>query len=305
METKRIISFIVFLIFVSISVSAQELLRLYPGTIPGSTGKVTTETEGRGSSHGMITVVTDPELEIYLPEEDKATGAAVIVCPGGSYKVLTYQGEGVMTAREFAKNGIAAFVLKYRLPDDATMKDKTTGPLQDAQQAIKVVRENAGKWGIDINRIGIVGFSAGGHLASTVATHFKKSYINNPDNISLRPDFLILIYPVISMQDNLTHLDSRTNLLGPNPSKELIDQYSGEMQVTKNTPPTYITHSADDKLVDVDNSIYFFEALRHNDVSVEMHIYPEGGHGFVLRQKTEEWMSPLFKWMRNLKLILN
>ena len=124
METKRIISFIVFLIFVSISVSAQELLRLYPGTIPGSTGKVTTETEGRGSSHGMITVVTDPELEIYLPEEDKATGAAVIVCPGGSYKVLTYQGEGVMTAREFAKNGIAAFVLKYRLPDDATMKDK-------------------------------------------------------------------------------------------------------------------------------------------------------------------------------------
>ena len=290
---------------VSPFITAQELIKLYSGNIPGSTGSTIKESPGTKSSPGMISLVTDPELEIYLPEKEKATGAAVIICPGGSYKVLTYQGEGVRTAQGLMSNGIASFVLKYRLPDDAIMKDKKTGPLQDVQQAIKIVRENAGKWGIDVNRVGIMGFSAGGHLASTAATHFEKSLIDNADNINLRPDFLILVYPVISMQDNLTHPDSRTNLLGPNPSKEVIDLFSNEMQVTENTPPTYITHSADDKLVDVDNSIFFFEALRHKNVPVEMHIYPKGGHGFVLRQKPEEWMVPLFNWMRNSNFISN
>ena len=302
---KRILFLFLFLMVVSTFITAQELIKLYSGNIPGSTGLTIKEAPGAKSSPGMISLVTDPELEIYLPEKEKATGAAVIICPGGSYKVLTYQGEGVRTAQGLMSNGIASFVLKYRLPDDAIMKDKKTGPLQDVQQAIKIVRENAGKWGIDVNRVGIMGFSAGGHLASTAATHFEKSLIGNADNINLRPDFLILVYPVISMQDNLTHPDSRTNLLGPNPSKEIIDLFSNEMQVTENTPPTYITHSADDKLVDVDNSIFFFEALRHKNVPVEMHIYPKGGHGFVLRQKPEEWMVPLFNWMRNSNFISN
>jgi acetyl esterase/lipase len=302
---KRIILFLtVFTVFTAFA-SAQELIRLYTGTIPGSTGSTIKEPPGTKPTPGIISLVTDPELEIYLPEKEKAAGAAVIIYPGGSYKVLTYQAEGVRTAQEFARNGIAAFVLKYRLPDDAIMKDKKTGPLQDTQQAIKVVRENAGKWGIDINRVGIMGFSAGGHLASTAATHFEKPLIDNPGKINLRPDFLILVYPVISMQDNLTHPDSRTNLLGASPSKEVIDLFSNEMQVADNTPPTFLIHAADDKLVDVDNSISFFEALRHHNVPVEMHIYPKGGHGFVLRQKYEEWMLPLFSWMKNLKLISN
>ena len=302
---KRIILFLMSLTVVSVLTSAQELIRLYTGTIPGSAGSAIKELPGTKPTPGMISLVTDPELELYLPDKEKATGAAVIICPGGSYKVLTYQAEGIRTAQEFMRKGIAAFVLKYRLPDDAIMNDKKTGPLQDAQQAVKVVRENAGKWGIDINRVGIMGFSAGGHLASTVATHFEKSLIDNPGKINLRPDFLIIVYPVISMQDNLTHPDSRTNLLGASPSKEVIDLFSNEMQVTENTPPTYLIHAADDKLVDVDNSISFFEALRHHDVPVEMHIYPKGGHGFVLRQKPEEWMLPLFSWMRNSKIILN
>jgi len=302
---KRIILFLMSLTVVSVLTSAQELIRLYTGTIPGSAGSAIKELPGTKPTPGMISLVTDPELELYLPDKEKATGAAVIICPGGSYKVLTYQAEGIRTAQEFMRNGIAAFVLKYRLPDDAIMNDKKTGPLQDAQQAVKVVRENAGKWGIDINRVGIMGFSAGGHLASTVATHFEKSLIDNPGKINLHPDFLIIVYPVISMQDNLTHPDSRTNLLGASPSKEVIDLFSNEMQVTDNTPPTYIIHAADDKLVDVDNSISFFEALRHHNVPVEMHIYPKGGHGFVLRQKPEEWMVPLFSWMRNSKIILN
>ena len=251
----------------------------------------------------MFAGVTKPTLEIYLPEKENATGAAVVICPGGGYAVVVYQGEGIKTAKEFARNGIAAFVLKYRLPNDTTMLDKKIGPLQDAQQAIKVVRENAVKWGIDINKIGIMGFSAGGHLASTAATHFDKVVIKNDDKTNLRPDFQILVYPVISMQDSLTHSGSRINLLGEHPSKEIIDEFSNELQVNENTPPAYITQAADDKVVDVDNSIVYWEALRHHNVSAELHIYPKGNHGFVLRQPTEEWMKPIFMWMKNSKFI--
>jgi acetyl esterase/lipase len=274
---------------------AQEIINLYSGKIPNS--KVTDIKESYGS--GMFRGVTTPTLELYLPEKDKATGAAVVICPGGGYSVVVYQGEGISTAKEFAKNGIAAFVLKYRLPDDSTMVDKKIGPLQDAQQAIKVVRENAAQWGIDSNKIGIMGFSAGGHLASTEATHFKEAFIENNKNTSLRPDFQILVYPVISMQENLTHGDSRAKLLGKNPSKEVVDNFSNELQADENTPPCYITHAADDKVVDVDNCIQYFEKLRHSTVSVEMHIYPKGGHGFVFRRKG--WMDPLVQWMKDSK----
>jgi len=252
----------------------------------------------RGSAPGIVYHVVNPLLEVYLPEKEKATGTAVIICPGGSYKVLTYQGEGVRTAKEFVKKGIAAFVLKYRLPDDSTMVDKATGPLQDAQQAIKILRENAEKWGIDNKRIGVMGFSAGGHLAATVATHFQKAVIENQNNTNLRPDFLILVYPVISMQDGLTHHDSRENLLGKNPAKETIDLYSNELQVDGNTPPAYITHAGDDKLVDVDNSIVFYEKLRHSNVSAELLIYPKGGHGFIFGLPVDDWMGPIYKWMQ-------
>ena len=280
-------------------IKGQETINLYPGAIPNSKKSTIKETE----SPGMFAKVTNPTLEIYLPEKSKATGTAVIICPGGGYSVIVYQGEGITTAKEFVKNGIAAFVLKYRLPDDSTMMDKKIGPLQDAQQAIKVVRENSTKWGISPNKIGIMGFSAGGHLASTEATHFKKSLIENGNNTSLRPDFQILVYPVISMQDSLTHADSRTKLLGENPSKEIITEFSNELQVDEETPPAYVTHAADDKLVDVDNSIGYFEKLRHHSVEVEMHIYPKGGHGFIFRHKG--WMEPLFKWMKDSHWINN
>lgn len=291
------ITSIVLVLMLALSIRAQEIVNLYPGKIPN-----TKENEIKESfASGMYRGVTVPTLEIFLPEKENATGAAVVICPGGGYSVVVYQGEGVSTAKEFAKNGVAAFVLKYRLPDDLTMPDKSIGPLQDAQQAIKYVRENAAKWGIDVKKIGIMGFSAGGHLASTEATHFTKSYIENENNTSLRPDFQILIYPVISMQDSLTHLDSRTQLLGKNPSKETIDLFSNELQVDLNSPPTYITHAGDDNLVDVDNSINYFEKLRRSKVPVEMHIYPKGGHGFIFRRVG--WMEPLFRWMKDSKWI--
>jgi acetyl esterase/lipase len=176
------------------------------------------------------------------------------------------------------------------------MTDKKIGPLQDAQQAIKYVRDNADKWGIDVYKIGIMGFSAGGHLASSAATHFKKSYIENSSNTSLRPDFQILVYPVINLGDSLMHKGSRDNLLGKNASKEDILLFSNDLQITPDSPPAYLTHAADDKVVDVDNSISYFEKLRRQKVDVEMHIYPKGDHGFIFKHKG--WMEPLFDWLK-------
>jgi len=294
---RIIITVIALISLFSFSVGAQEIIKIYPEAVPNSKDYNKKEV----FTQGMFRGVTIPTLEIYLPEKTKATGAAVVICPGGSYAVVVYNGEGISTAKEFAKNGVAAFVLKYRLPDDSIMLDKKIGPLQDAQQAIKVVRENASKWGIDPGKIGIIGFSAGGHLASTAATHFAKALIDNNNGTSLRPDFQILVYPVISMNDKLTHPDSRKNLLGTNPSNETIDLFSNELQVNETTPPAYITHAVDDKVVDVDNSIGYFEQLRKHNVSVEMHIYPKGGHGFIFGHKG--WMDPLFQWMKDTKLI--
>jgi len=290
---------LVFACSITLSVSAQEIIPLYTGAIPNS--KVVTSDVKESFGNGMYRNVITPTLEVYFPEKGKETGAAVIVCAGGGYSVIVYNGEGISTAKEFAKYGVAAFVLKYRLPDDSRMVDKAIGPLQDAQQAIKLVRENAAKWGVNPAKIGIIGFSAGGHLASSAATHFKKALIPNPNNTSLRPDFQIVVYPVISMQDKLTHIGSRTQLLGNNPTKELVDLFSNELQVDETTPPAYITHAADDTTVDVDNSIGYFEALRKHKVPVEMHIYPKGNHGFVFGRKG--WMEPLFQWMKDLKLI--
>lgn len=299
MKGSTLIIFIVITFFHPFTLNAQEIINLYSDSIPNA--KATTIKEVYGN--GMYRSVTSPTLEIYLPVKEKASGAAVVVCPGGGYSVVVYQGEGISAAKEFVKKGIAAFVLKYRLPDDSTMQDKKIGPLQDAQQAIKVVRENAAKWNIDPNKIGIMGFSAGGHLASTEATHYKKALIENNNNTNLRPDFQILIYPVVTMQDSLTHADSRAKLLGKSPSKQMIDDFSNELRVAENTPPAYITHAADDNVVDVDNSINYFEALRHKKVNAEMHIYPKGGHGFIFRQPG--WMESVFLWMKNNKWINN
>lgn len=275
---------------------AQDTLDLYSGNPVPNARQGKLAALPAKPAPGMVYRVIRPSLEIYLPAEGTPRGTAVIICPGGSYKVLTYAGEGITTAKAFAKRGVTAFVLKYRLPDDATSNDKTTAPLQDAQRAIKIVREGASKWNLDPHKIGVAGFSAGGHLASTLATHYRQSFIENSNNTSLRPDFLVLVYPVISMQDSLTHADSRRNLLGNNPTDELKKLYSNDLQVDADTPPTYITHAVDDKLVDVDNTIIFFESLRHYKVPVEMHIYPKGGHGFIFGMP--DWTTPLFTWMQ-------
>ncbi len=278
---------------------AQEVIDLYTGAIPNAKpGNFVGQTTLPPS--GSYNKVVTPQLEIYRPE--KPNGTAVVICPGGSYKVIVFNFEGIRSAKEFAKNGVTAFVLKYRLPNDTLQVNKTISPLQDAQQAIKVVRENAAKWGIDPNKVGIVGFSAGGHLAATAETHFQKPVIENANNTNLRPDFAALVYPVISMQDNLTHKDSRKNLLGTNPTKEIVDLYSNELQVDAKTPPTYLVAAEDDKTVDIDNSIVFYQSLKKNNVPSELHLFAKGGHG-VGGQPMDLWFGPLIKWMQNNKWI--
>lgn len=280
----------------SVFIHAQEIITLYSSKIPNS--KFPTIKE---SGEGMYKDVTIPTLEYFKPNAEKAFGAAVIIVPGGGYSVVVYNGEGVSTAKALAEKGIAAFVLKYRLPNDAIMVDKKIGPLQDAQQAIKLVRDNAEKWGLDKTKIGVMGFSAGGHLASTAATHFEKAYIENKEKTSLRPDFQVLVYPVISMTNHLTHGGSRDNLLGKKPSSEEVYLFSNELQVKANTPIAYLTHTADDTTVDVDNSIQYFEKLRHHKVDAEMHIYPKGGHGFIFRY--QGWIFPLLDWLERNDLL--
>lgn len=292
---KHLYSLIGLICLAPLAGQAQEVIPLYAGEIPNAKPSAIQEPEGEAPAPFIRESVV-PTLQLILPDKDRATGQAVVICPGGGYSVIVYGGEGVSTAQKLAANGIAAFVLKYRLPRDETMVDKKIGPLQDAQQAIKLVRENAGTWGVDPGKVGIMGFSAGGHLASTAATHFETSLIENAKGTSLRPDFQILVYPVISMRDGLTHADSRRQLLGENPTAEEIDRFSNELHVRAKSPPAYIIHAGDDTLVDVDNSIAYFQQLRKRGIPTELHIYPKGGHGFVFRQ--EGWVDALLSWMK-------
>lgn len=244
-----------------------------------------------------ISKVSQPALVPFYPEKGKANGTAVIICPGGSYVLLAAAHEGYDVAREFSKIGVTAFVLKYRLPSDEIMKDKSIGPLQDAQTALMIVRKNAAAWGIKSDRIGILGFSAGGHLASTAATHFNKPVIDTK-GISVRPDFAILAYPVISFGE-FGHRGSQNNLLGKDASKEQIDLYSNELQVTKDTPPTFLMHATDDGGVSYKNSLLFYEALVKNKVKTELHLFQAGGHGFgLINSKSKaHWFDWARDWM--------
>lgn len=252
--------------------------------------------EETGADQGFIRNVSRPQIQVYLPAKLRATGASVVILPGGGYGGLTFNWEGVQQAEFFTDHGIAAFVVKYRIPSDKTMVDKSIGPLQDAQQAMRFVRQRAKEWDLDPNRVGVIGFSAGGHLASTLATRFDKAYVPNPDQIDLRPDFAIVVYPVISMQSDITHQGSRDALLGPSPSDELVRAFSNELQVKAQTPPTLILHATDDQLVDVSNSIRYYEALRQAGVPVEMRLFEKGQHGFFMMPRTR-WQSAILEWL--------
>jgi len=278
--------------------SAQLTIPLYD-KIPNS--KPTINNETAETTNGILRIkdVSIPTITMYKAGHPSAKRTAVIICPGGGYGILAASHEGSDVAQVFNSWGITAFVLKYRLPDDSIMINKETGPLQDAQRALQLVRQNAKQWDIDTGKIGIMGFSAGGHLAATVSTHFNKQVIDNPDNISVRPDFSLLIYPVISFTDSLTHMGSRNRLIGENPSTEKVKEYSNELLVNEQTPPAFLVHASDDKSVKQANSIQYYEALQRNKVPAELRLYQQGGHGFGMNNKTtsDNWMDRLKNWL--------
>jgi acetyl esterase/lipase len=248
--------------------------------------------------------VSEAEMYVYLPEKAINTGAAVVICPGGGYWIEAMDHEGYQIAEWLKSKGIAGIVLKYRLP-----YGHHEIPSGDARQAIRIVRANAEKWGISPDKIGIAGSSAGGHLASTAGTVFDKG---NPsgstpeEKMSSRPDFMLLLYPVISFDESVGHMGSRKNLIGEGNDWNLARKYSNERNVTAETPPTFLILADDDKTVIPENSIRFYLALKENKIPAEMHIFQQGGHGFGITKKNQpadQWPDLFYNWLKAIKII--
>jgi acetyl esterase/lipase len=278
---KKIL-YTVSLIALSLSAMAQnETIMLWPaGKIPNA---IPNTLEEKAVTTGGITRLSDvtvPNMVAFIPAKDKATGAAVLICPGGGYGILAYDHEGTDLAAWFKERGIAAFVLKYRLPNEKAMTHQHEVPLMDAMQGMKMIRKNANKYNVKPDQIGIMGFSAGGHLAATLSTHFDRGANASEE---AKPNFALLLYPVITFLPEFAHGGSRKNLLGPDESDELVNYYSNELMVSPSTPPTFLVHAEDDGGVPVENSINYFLALKQYKIPAELHIYPTGGHGFALK----------------------
>ncbi|MDH5398789.1 MAG: alpha/beta hydrolase [Cyclobacteriaceae bacterium] len=275
---------------------AQTEISLWPDGAPGALkNEEIKETTERGNGDVLRTWnVTDPTITYFKPTK-KTSDAAVIICPGGGYKILAIEHEGTDIARWFNAQGITAFVLKYRLPDASIMENKSMGPLDDVMQAISLVKKKATEWDLNPDQIGVMGFSAGGHLAASASTLLSGS-------AATRPAFSILVYPVISMIDSIGHKGSRVNLLGLNPSNDKIRSFSPDEQVNENTPPAFLVHSSDDTAVKPDNSIRYFQALQRQGIPGELHIFNKGGHGYgMAKQGTHAaWPEMCLRWLKTM-----
>ena len=303
---KKLVYFLSLMLISGAMGMAQEFrLPLYNGTIPNSKNTGKKEVIEK-SDITVISNVQVPDIAVYLPTKKFATGQAVVICPGGGYWILAYDLEGTDIARYLNSIGIAAAVLKYRLPTYGNVVQPDKAPLMDAQRAIRLVRYNAEKWNINPGKIGIMGFSAGGHLASTAGTHFdtgNPSSADSVERVSCRPDFMILMYPVISFTDSSSHRGSRDALLGKNPDPSLIKYYSNELQVGNDTPPAFIVNADNDTTVPAENSILMYRALHAKKIPAELHIISEGEHGFGLSVGNEHvasWTSSLKLWLKSL-----
>ena len=292
-----------------IIIHAQDKkISIWEGQIPGEIIVNYEEQEiYQGNELQSTSRVVVPTITIYTPTEIKSNGTSVIIFPGGGYSHLSMNKEGKKVAKWLNSLGITAFLLKYRMPSDLTMRDKTIGPLQDAQEAVRMVRRNAKKWNLDSNKIGVIGFSAGGHLAATLSTNFSEITYESLDNTSPRPDFTILIYPVISMKNEIANKGSKEKLLGLNPSGELIKKFSSDLNVNSTTPNTFIAHATDDQSVLVENSINYYLALKNNKIQCELHLYEKGGHGFGLGvlDTSKNWTQDCENWMKSNGYLLN
>lgn len=306
--SQTIIQFLSFIFFIfylcSYTLSAQEYIPLWPEKkMPNSKGIIIKDS----ISDERIRQVGIPGLFAFFPSSAENKGAAVIICPGGGYKHYAYIVSGFQIAKWFNTLGINAFVLNARLPHSPDIIERDKAPLQDAQRAIRLIRANATTWGIKPDKVGIIGFSAGGHLASTLATHQEdiSTIGDSLDLITFRPDFLLLVSPVITM-GAFTHKGSRDMLLGDNPSKELVDKYSNELHVTDKTPPTFLVHADNDKGVSSQNSVLLYNALKEKNVTASLHIFPQGGHAIALRNNpgsTQLWTVLCEMWLVEMQFI--
>jgi acetyl esterase/lipase len=297
---------ILIVLLLTTSAMAQEFNPLYSHGIPNYKEVVNKQSTAKGADGiERISKVSVPTYRFFPASTGKDPKTCVVICPGGGYRILASSHEGYDIAAKFNEIGVSALVLYYRLPEDSAQVEKKYAPLQDAQAALALVRENATKWNVDPNKVGIMGFSAGGHLAATASTHFTKDYTGILPGANLRPDFSILMYPVISVRP-FGHSGSSQNLLGKNPSEEDLHLFSNEEQVTSQTPKAFLVHAADDNAVPLKNSLLYAEKLNANKVPVDLHVYAKGGHGFGLNNKTTSgdlWFDRLISWMKSNQLL--
>jgi acetyl esterase/lipase len=286
----------------SVNAAEPPAQPLYSGDIPGAILAPDEESVREPKEPWpFLQNISRPTITAYRPAKQDPKRAAVIILPGGGYRGVSILKEGYDVARAFNDMGVTAFVVKYRTPSDKSMKDKRVGPLQDAQQAVATVRRDAEKWQIDPKRIGVIGFSAGGHLAATTGTMFSTPVLSEWRSADVRPDFLMLIYPVITFTEPTLHKGSRDQLLGAAPTPEDMKRFSAESAVTSETPPTFLIHAADDQTVPVANSILFFEALQAQKIPSQLMVYPAGGHGYGLNNATtgDRWIERCRQWLQS------
>ena len=302
---NKLFSIISICLFFSLSSHAQEIVALWDDSdIPNY--QQSNEKEFMPERDIIfIEKVQKPALEIFLPSTRNSRNMGVLILPGGGYAGVAYDWEGTDYAKWFNSLGIAAFVLKYRMPQSESVITSFKAPIQDAQRAMRYIRAHAKQFHIDKNKVGVIGSSAGGHLASTLAIH-NTNYYDPKDEIDqekIAPNFQMLIYPVVSMKKEVTHMGSRNNLLGKNPEEVLVKQFSNELHVQENTPITFIIHSGNDNVVPVENSLGLYKALLKKDVNTTMHIFPEGGHGYSLglnKKNTPDWTSLVKDWLEKI-----
>lgn len=304
MIMKNLVILLVFMFSSNYVFSQNQIINLYDGKSPGLKDSIVVlEANVSTQNDGMVRLrnVSSPTLTVFKPK-NKKSNASVIICPGGGYHILAIEHEGYTIGQWFADRGMTAFVLKYRLPQPELFTNSEIRPLQDAQQALRIIRKRAQEFGLDVNQVGIMGFSAGGHLAASASTHFDTQVGEIFEkNANVRPDFSILIYPVISLGDKFGHVGSRDNLIGKNPYSGKIDHYSNELQVKENTPKAFLIHAFDD-FVNVNNSLEYVSALKKHKIPAEMHLYDRGGHGFGLKKTNKgpvaTWANRLEEWLK-------
>lgn len=303
-KIKIIVSFLVTLFFLDLK--AQQEIPLYEkNLVPGALSCEVMESRS-GQGAGVVKDVTIPTLTVYEPRGSSSENTAVIVCPGGSYVTLSMEGEGAKSAEILTKENIVVFVLKYRTSNFKCNSDYKLAPLQDIQQAILKIRKEARKWKVNPNKVGVMGFSAGGHLAALASTRYNVPQVKN-GTTSLRPDFSVLVYPVISFTDSLTSKlsKSRIHLLGEHFTKDEAEWFSSELHVNATTPPTYLIHAADDSIALVGQSLVYYQALNRNKVPSQIMVYQQGGHGFSVYNKPLDdfWTKGVVNWLKLNKLL--